>query len=90
MTGKATIPAGSFLAVVRTDAENIADIQIVDSSYVEKLGYSDWTTYLLTMDIEEIMDMEKTIYRVTTDNHYPFKVNGEDEESIFEGVSRSS
>lgn len=90
VTGKATIPAGSFLAVVRTDAENIADIQIVDSSYVEKLGYSDWTTYLLTMDIEEIMDMDKTIYRVTTDNHYPFKVNGEDEESIFEGVSRSS
>ena len=87
ITGKAVIPADSFLAVVRTDGENIADIQIIDSSFIEKQGSEEWPVYVLNKEIEEIVDLDGTIYRVTTDrSDYPYKVNGEEEGSLFEGV----
>lgn len=89
VTGKAAIPAGSYLVVARTDGEKIADLQIVDPSCITEPSDSDWPVYNLNKDIEEIMNPDKTIYRVTTDNQYPYQVNGEDEEGIFEGVLRA-
>ncbi len=81
--GKAIIPAGSYLAVVRTDGVTIADLQIIDISYIENPGEDEWEHHL-TENIEKIADPDGTFYRVTVDrSDYPYKVNGEAENSLF-------
>lgn len=90
VTGKATIPVGSFLVVVRTDGESIADMQIIDASFIENPEDEEWPVYHLTEDIGDIVDMDGTIYRVMTDKScFPHTVNGEDEYNLFEGVMYS-
>ncbi len=87
VTGKGNIPAGSYLAVVRTDTENIADIQVIDSAYVDVSGEGEWQFYILNKDIEEITDTDKPMYRIIVDrSDYPFKANGEEEDKLFAGV----
>ena len=87
VTGKETVPAGSFLAVARTDGKGIADLVLVDEAYIETTGESEWEHYLLTKDIAELAGSAKTMYRVTVERtEYPYKVNGEEEDSVFAGV----
>ena len=88
VTGKAVIPEGSYLAVVRTDGDSMADIQIIDPSCIVIPRDTAWTVYYLSRDMEELFDPNGTIYRVTVDKS-EFKVNGEDETSLFEGILRS-
>lgn len=83
VNGKAIIPAGSYLAVVRTDGVTIADLQIIDISYIENPGEDEWEHHL-TENIEKIADPDGIFYRVTVDrSDYPYTVNGEAEDSLF-------
>lgn len=91
VTGKATIPAYSYLVVVRTDGDSIADLQIVDSVFIDNSradpDNEEWSLNFLTENIEEVVNMDNPLYRVTIDtSEFPQKVNGENSDDLFEGV----
>ncbi len=93
-TGKATIPADSYLVVVRTDGDSVADLQIVDSRFIDN-SWSDpdneeWSLNSLTENIEKVVDMDKPLYRVQVDtSEFSQMVNGESLNDIFVGISYS-
>ncbi len=87
VTGKENVPAGTYLAVVRTDGESFADVQAVDESEIEVYGEDEWKTYHLNKSISELADTSKTMYRINVDrSEYPYRANGAEETELFEGL----
>ena len=83
--GNGTIPKGSYLRLLRTDNASICDLQIVDNSCVTPQGESDWRYYLLNQPV--MPDYDAEIYRIKIDaSHFPAKINGIDEDSLFQGI----
>lgn len=87
VTGKENVPAGTYLAVVRTDGKSFADVQAVDESEIEVYGEGEWKTYHLNKSISELADTTKSMYRIAVDrSDYPYKANGVEEDELFEGL----
>lgn len=87
ITGKEKVPAGTCLAVVRTDGTSFADIQQVDESELEVKGGDDWKIYTLKHSMSKLADTGKTMYRVTVDtSDFPHKANGVDENELFSDI----
>ena len=82
---KATIPAGSYLMLLRTDGESLADVRVLDSSQVnmEDLGYDA----RISSDIVNKINEDETMYRLNIDmKEWPGKINGTDVEELFTGL----
>lgn len=82
---KATIPAGSYLMLLRTDGESLADVRVLDSSQVnmEDSGYDA----RISSDIINEINEDETMYRLNIDmKEWPGKINGTDVEELFTGL----
>lgn len=82
---KATIPAGSYLMLLRTDGESLADVRVLDSSQVnmEDSGYDA----RISSDIVNEINEDEAMYRLNIDmKEWPGKINGTDVEELFTGL----
>ena len=87
VTGTKKVSAGTYLFNIRTDGESVVDLQLIDESEIEISGESDWKTYMIKDQNDDLIDLSKTIYRVKVDDSdWPPMVNGQEEDSVFEGV----
>lgn len=84
-TGDALIPEGTALRFVRSDGENVLDMQAIDNSLVTMGGTEDYP-YVYAEDLPEA-DLSGTICRFEVElGHWPQKAGGEAAEDLFLGV----
>lgn len=85
VTGKAVVPAGTYLFVVRTDDAGWADVQIADPSVVKVVDGWDWVYFYA--DDPLTVDASAPAYRIYVDQtEYPFRINDMDESDVIEGI----
>lgn len=84
---KGEIPAGSYLIAVRSDEKSFVDLQIVDESELDIIGEGDWKSFSLKSQSTDNIDYSAKFYRIRYNNDdWPGKVNGTDEDQVFDGI----
>ena len=86
-TGTETIPAGTYLIGIRSDADQIEDLQLIDASELNIEEGDGWSSFTVKDGSDVQADLTKPIYRVTVDHSdWPNLVNGEAVDQLFDGV----
>ena len=86
-TGTETIPAGTYLIGIRSDADQIEDLQLIDASKLDIDEGDGWSSFTVKDGSDFQADLTKPIYRVTVDHSdWPNLVNGEAVDQLFDGV----
>lgn len=83
---KGSIPAGTYLCMIRTDGEKWADFQAVDEDKIERS--EEWPIYQLKENENYLYNPQKDIMRIhleSTDQYYKM-VDGIHEDDVFEGL----
>lgn len=84
---KGKIPAGSYVIAVRSDEQSFVDLQLVDESELDIIGEGDWKSFSLKSENTVNIDYSAKFYRVRYNNDdWPGKVNGTDEDQVFDGI----
>ena len=82
---KAVLLKDSCVLLVRTDSETWVDVQTVDAGKVTREDYEGWSAIYAEEKLEP--NKNEPIYRIPVDStDYPKRINGIEEDQVFEGI----